>query len=398
MPTDYYALLGIPRDADADQIKKAYRKLAMEYHPDRNGGSKEAEARFKEISEAYEVLKDPERRARYDRFGPDGARGAGPGPGGFAGGFDLQDALEMFMRDFGGGGGGGGGFEDLFGGGRRRGRGGPRTQEGETVRVTLPLTLKEVVTGVTRRLRIRLLESCDSCSGTGSADAQPPAPCASCGGSGEERVAQRTVFGQFVSLTTCRSCGGEGSRIQNPCTTCRGEGRTRGEQEIEVEVPPGVSGENYITLRGRGNVGPRGGPRGDVVVLLEVEADPRFLREGDHLIVDVPVTFAQAALGETLEIPGVEAPISLKVPAGIQSGEALRIRGKGVPELNGRGRGDLIVRIRVWTPQPLTAEQRELLEALRQIEGKAPEVGESEAEEEGGGRGFWSRIKEAFTS
>lgn len=391
---DYYTLLGVPRDASPEQIKKAYRKLAMEYHPDRNEGSKEAEARFKELSEAYEVLKDPERRARYDRFGPEGAR-SGPS-GGFQGGFDLQDALEMFMRDFGSG---GGGFEDIFGGGRRRGRGGGRrSRKGETVRITLPLDLDEVVSGVTRTLRIRLLDPCEPCSGSGAADGKAPEPCATCGGTGEERVAQRSVFGQFVSLTTCRSCAGEGVRISSPCTTCHGEGRVRSESEIRVEVPAGVTGENYITLRGQGNVGPRGGPRGDIMVLLEVREDPRFVRDGDHLVVDVPVTFAQAALGDRIQVPGVEGAIEVELPAGIQSGQALRIRGRGVPDLNGRGRGDLIARIRVWTPEHLTGEQRELFRRLRDLEDPAPDRAPEGEAGEGGRRGFWSRVKEAFAS
>ncbi len=391
---DYYETLGVPRDADAERIKKAYRKLAMEYHPDRNNGSKEAEERFKEISEAWEVLRDPERRARYDRFGPEAARAGGPG-GGFQAGFDLQDALEMFMRDFGGR---GGGFEDLFGGGRRRSRGGgDRTRKGETLRVTLPLTLAEVVHGTTRRIRLRLLEPCDRCSGRGSADGAEPAPCATCGGTGEERVAQRSVFGQFVSLTTCRSCHGEGVLIADPCSACHGEGRARGESEVEVEVPAGVTGENYITLRGRGNVGPRGGPRGDIMVLLEVEEDPRFVREGNHLVVDVPVTFAQAALGDRIDVPTVDGTVSVELPAGIQSGQALRVRGQGVPELNGRGRGDLIARIRVWTPETLSGRQRELFASLRELEDPAPDGAPGPEETAGARRGFWSRVKEAFT-
>jgi molecular chaperone DnaJ len=392
---DYYELLDVPRDADPEQIKKAYRKLAMKYHPDRNNGSKEAEERFKELTEAWEVLRDPERRARYDRFGPEAARAGGPG-GGFAGGFDLQDALEMFMRDFGGG--GGGGFEDLFAGQRRRSRTRGGTRKGETVRVTLPLTLAEVVHGATRTLRIRLLESCGRCNGTGSADGAAPAPCGTCGGTGEERVAQRSVFGQFVSLTTCRTCRGEGVVIPTPCEVCHGEGRVRGEGQVEVEVPAGVTAENYITLRGQGNVGPRGGARGDIMVMLEVAEDPRFVREGNHLVVDVPVTFAQAALGDRIEVPAVEGPVEVDLPAGIQSGQALRVRGRGVPELNGRGRGDLIARIRVWTPESLTSAQRELLQSLRELEDPAPEGAPGSEEDAGARRGFWSRVKEAFQS
>ncbi len=388
--SDYYEILGVPRDADEARIKKAYRKLAMEYHPDRNNGSREAEERFKEISEAYEILKDPERKARYDRFGKEGVKGAGAG-GPFQG-FDLHDAIEIFMRDFGGG----GGFEEVFGGGSRRGRGGG-SRKGESIRVRLPLTLRDVVTGTTKKLRVKRLEPCTGCSGTGAAEGTTPSPCSSCGGSGQERVAQRSVFGQFVALTTCRSCGGEGQVIRDPCRTCHGEGRQRADAELEVEVPPGVTGENYITLRGKGNAGPRGGPPGDVMVLLEVAEDPRFAREGNHLLVDVPITFAQAALGDQVTVPTVDGETQVEIPSGIQSGEALRIRGEGVPDLNSRARGDLIARIRVWTPERLSPEQEQLLRQLRELEDPAPQGGGS-----GDGfrdrRGFWSRVKEAFTA
>lgn len=387
---DYYETLGVTRDADPDQIKKAYRKLAMEFHPDRNQGSKEAEARFKEVAEAYEVLRDPERRARYDRFGAEGAR---QGQGGFSGGFDIQDAFEMFMRDFGTG----GGFEDLFRDGRRRGGKSSGPPKGETSRVRLPLTLEEVVTGTTRKIRIRSLEPCDACTATGSKEGSKPETCPGCNGSGEERIVQRSVFGQFVSLARCSRCGGEGVLLSDPCRACHGEGRVRGEQEVEVEIPAGVTSENYITLRGRGDIGPRGGPRGDIMVLLEVQDHSRFTREGDDIILDVPVTFAQAALGSDLSVPAVGEMLSANLPAGIQSGQALRFRGKGVPDLNGRGRGDLIARIRVWTPESLSAEQRELLKQLRELEDPAPDVVSGEGDGNGR-RGFWSRVKEAFAS
>jgi len=388
---DYYELLGVSRDADSATIKKAYRKLAMKYHPDRNEGAKDSEDRFKEISEAYDVLKDPDRRARYDRFGKEGAR-AGAGAGGFQG-FDIQDAIEIFMRDFGAQ---GGGFEEMFGRGRRQGGGRRQSRKGESVRIRLPLTLAEVVRGTTRTVKVSLLETCDLCEGTGSADGTAPRPCSTCGGTGEERIAQNSVFGQFVSLTTCRTCRGEGSVVSEPCSGCRGEGRVRNQTKLEVEVPPGVTSENYITLRGKGNVGARNGPRGDVMVLLEVEEDRRFTREGNHLVIDVPVTFSQAALGAEIEVPTVEDSTRVELPAGIQSGQALRIRGEGIPDLNGRGRGDLIARIRVWTPERLSREQESLLRQLRELEDAAPET----PPEDGSGsrRGFWSRVKEAFTS
>jgi molecular chaperone DnaJ len=386
--SDYYEVLGVSRDADAEQIKKAYRKLAMKYHPDRNNGSEEAEVRFKELSEAYEALKDPRRRAAYDRFGKEGVSGAGAGP--FQGGFDLHDAVEIFMRDFGGA----GGFEEMFGG-RRRGQGRRPRSVGESVRIRLPITLEDVAEGATRKVRVSILEPCDSCSGSGSAGGGEPEVCSTCGGHGEERVAQRSVFGQIVSVTTCRSCGGEGRIIRDPCRDCRGEGRVREESEVEVKVPPGVTSENFITLRGRGNAGPRGGPRGDILVLLEVEDDPRFVREGGHLLTEVAVNPAQAALGDEVEVPTIQGVTTVEIPAGTQSGDAIRLRGQGLPELNSSSFGDLIVRVRVWTPTKLSGEQKALYQQLHQLEEPAPQDLEHASES---GRGFWSRVREAFTS
>jgi molecular chaperone DnaJ len=384
--SDYYQLLGVSRDAGADDIKKAYRKLALEYHPDRNQGSAESEARFKEVTEAYEVLRDPEKRALYDNYGEQGLKG-GAGPGGF-GGFDFSDAIEVFMRDFGGF----GGLEDLFrgGGARTRGRGQP--PRGQNVRVRIPVTLKEVLSGVTKRIRVQLLEECETCEGSGAAPGTEPETCSQCGGTGEERVVQRSAFGQFVSVAPCRQCRGEGQVIGEPCPTCRGDSRTRAEKELDVEIPAGVSSENFITLRGQGNVGPGGGPRGDIVVLLDVEEDSRLKRDGAHLLLELPVTYSVAALGGQVRVPTVEGEADLNVPAGTQSGSVLRMRALGLPELNGRGRGDLLVRIHVWTSQSVGGEERELLERLRELESPAPESLEDEGE-----RGFWSRVKEAFS-
>lgn len=381
--SDYYETLGISRDAELDDVKKAYRRLAMEHHPDRNKGSKEAEERFKSITEAYEVLRDPEKRARFDRYGEEGLRG-GQGPGGF-GGFDFSDAIEIFMRDFGSF----GGLEDVLG---QRTRGRPAERKGQNVRVRLPLTLVDVAYGANKRIRISLLEPCASCRGKGTHDGADPVVCQTCGGAGQERTAQRSVFGQFVSVQPCRRCHGEGRVIHDPCPTCHGDGRTRKESEIDVEVPPGVTSENFLTLRGQGHSGPRGGPRGDVMVLLDVEDDPRFVREGSHLVYALPVTFAQAALGAQVEVPTVDGSAEVSVPAGIQTGEVLRLRGLGLPDLNGDGKGDQLVRVIVWTPEDLSRAQREAVERLREVEDPAPE------RVDGSRKGFWSRVKEAFTT
>jgi molecular chaperone DnaJ len=382
---DFYQLLGVSRTADTEEIKKAYRQLALKYHPDRNEGSKESEERFKEVTEAYEVLRDPERRAVYDRYGEQGLRGQ-PGAGGF-GGFNFADAIEVFMRDFGGF----SGIEDLFG---MRGARGSRaaSRKGQTVRLRLPLTLQDVAHGVKRKLRVSLLDACDACGGTGAEGGAASAVCTTCGGSGEERHVQRSVFGQFVSVQPCRMCGGEGRVIEHPCPTCRGDGRMRAERELEVEVPAGVTSENFITLRGQGSIGPRGGPRGDVVVLLEVQADERLIRDGRDLVVELPVTFAQAALGCEVDIPTVDGTARVTIPAGVQSGEMLRLRGLGLPDLERGGQGDELVRVIVWTPDDLTPEQEEVLHRLMEVESPAPErIGEKAH------KGFWSRVKEAFS-
>ena len=386
---DYYQLLGVPRDASSEDIKKAYRKLALQHHPDRNEGSKESEERFREVTEAYEVLRDSEKRSLYDRYGKQGVRGAGSaGAGGAA--FDFNEAIDIFMRDFGGFA-GFGGLEDLF---APRGARGQRTssRRGKTVRIRLPLTLAEIATGVTKTLRVALLDECTACQGSGAESGSAPSACRTCGGSGEERHVQRSIVGQFVSVQPCRTCSGEGRVIERPCPKCSGEGRLRSEREVEVEVPAGVTSENFLTLRGRGSVGPRGGSRGDLVVLLEVQEDPRFVREGSDLVHELPVTFTQAALGAEVDVPTLEGVARLKVPGGIQSGEVLRLKGLGVPELNGSLRGDQIVRVVVWTPTDLSDEQEDALRRLAAVERAAPATIRL-----GSHKGFWSRVKEAFT-
>ena len=384
---DYYEILGVARDADGETIKKAYRKLALKYHPDRNNGSKEAEEKFKEATEAYEVLRDPEKRAAYDRFGHAGVKGAAADGGHGFGGFDFADALNIFMRDF-----GGFGFEDLFGGRATR-QGGRRVRKGPDVRVRIALTLADVATGTRKKLRVQLNEPCEACSGTGSANGAPPVTCATCGGAGEVRQVQRSFLGQIVSVTPCPACQGEGQQIENLCTTCAGEGVERRPRTIDVDIPPGVSTGDYITLRGQGNAGPRGGPRGDIIAVMEVEEDERFIRDGADLIHELNLTFTQAALGAELEIPTVDGTARIRVPAGTQPGHLLRLRGRGLPRLQSSGRGDLIVRVGVWVPTSLTSEQERLLRELAKVEGPPPAPGKEEEK-----RGIWSKGKGAFTA
>lgn len=382
---DYYEILGVARDADTDAIKKAYRKLALQYHPDRNNGSKAAEEQFKEATEAYEVLRDPERRTAYDRFGHAGVRSGATAGGGFGGAFNFADALEIFMRDF-----GGFGVEDLFGMRSAR-RGGPAVRRGADLRIRIPLTLEEVATGAHKTLRLQVADACSTCGGTGAAPGSGPVRCDTCGGTGEVRRMQRSFMGQLVSVTPCPTCGGEGQRIEQLCEQCRGRGVEAREKTVDVDVPPGVSTGDYLTLRGQGNAGMRGGPRGDIMVVLEVKADSRYVRDGADLVFELPITYSQAALGAEVEVPLVAGTARLKIPAGTQSGKLLRLRSKGLPHLQGSGHGDLIVRVVVWTPTDLNAEQERLLRELATVESAAPDHVDPEAD-----RGLWTKIREAF--
>ena len=373
---DFYAALGVARTASDDEIKKAYRKLAMHYHPDKTGGSKEAEERFKEISEAYDVLRDPQKRAAFDRYGEAGLRGSG------AGGFhhvDLSEALNIFMRDFGGF----SGLEGLFTGG-----GGPPSRTGADVRINVPLTLAEVASGVERSITLRVLEPCTTCDATGAEPGSKSQTCATCSGKGEVRRAQRSFFGQFVSVAPCPTCHGEGKVLQTPCRSCQGEGRKRGEKKITVRIPPGVSNGQYMTLRGVGNVGMRGAERGDVHVFFEVAEDPRFERDGEDLYTELLVTYPQLVLGADLEVGVVDGTTTLRMPAGTQSGHVFHLRGRGLPRLNANGMGDLHVRVQLWTPSDLGAEEERLLQRLAEIRPDVPTDTRA--------KGFWAKMKEAL--
>ena len=384
---DYYEILAVERTADGETIKKAYRKLALQFHPDRNGGDKEAEEKFKEATEAYEVLRDADKRATYDRYGHAGVKGRGAGGGGGGqqyGGFGFEDALNIFMRDFGGF----GGIEDLFGG-AARGRGG--VQRGKDLQIKINITLAEVATGVKKTVKIRALDACSQCHGAGSEDPAGPVTCPGCQGAGQVRRVQRSVFGQFVSASVCPQCQGAGQIIQNPCKKCGGDGRERGEQTLEISIPAGVSSNNYLTLRAQGNAGPRNGPRGDVIAVIEVEEDERFERDDTDLIFDLPVSFSAAALGQEVDVPTVYGDERVRIPAGTQSGEVLTLRGKGLPQLGGGPKGDQLVRIHVWTPTDLSPEQEELLRRLAELEGPAPGG-------DGKRGGIWSRLRDAFAA
>lgn len=350
---DYYDVLGVPRTADQAEVKRAFRKLAMEYHPDRNSAPDAAE-KFKEINQAYEVLGDEQKRAMYDRFGHAGVDGRGTGAGGFDGFTHFDGFGDIFDAFFGGG-------------GRRGGRRGP--QRGSDLRYNLRLTFEEAVFGCEKEIEYHRLERCETCGGSGSEPGTNPVVCPECNGVGEIRRAQQSFFGQFVNVMTCPRCQGEGRVVTNPCAGCRGTGRMRETRRVVVKVPAGVEDGAQIRLSGEGEAGPRGGEAGSLYVALNVEPHERFQRAGDHIVLELPVNIAQAALGAEVTIPTLDGEMQLEVPAGTQSGEDFVIRGKGVPRLRGGGRGDMIVRVTVVVPEELTDEQRRLLEELAETMG-----------------------------
>jgi molecular chaperone DnaJ len=355
---DYYEVLGVKRDADDKAIKKAYRKLALEYHPDRNPGDKVSEEKFKELSEAYEVLSDPEKRRVYDQFGHDGLS-----RGGFQGfeGVGVGDILSHFsniFEDFFGGFGGG----DIFGGGRRGGR--RRPQRGADLRYDLTLKLEETVFGAKKEIQVRHAEACETCGGKGGTGATA---CGTCRGRGQ------VVHGQggFILTTTCPRCHGAGEIIKDRCKKCEGEGQVLRTETVTVKIPPGVDDSTRLRVGGKGEAGARGGPRGDLYVFLHIEPHDLFRREGDQLHVELPISFVQAALGATLEAPTIEGPKEIEVPRGSQPGDVVRIQALGVPRLNGYGRGDLHVHLRVTIPTSLSREQEKLLRELAESSGIA---------------------------
>ncbi|HEX8726751.1 MAG TPA: molecular chaperone DnaJ [Gemmatimonadaceae bacterium] len=374
---DFYSVLEVARTASDEEIKKAYRRLAMKYHPDRNAGSKEAEEQFKAITEAYDVLRDPQKRAAYDRYGEAGLRGGGAGAGFHH--VDLSEALGIFMRDF-----GFGGFEELFGGGRSAGS----VRTGADVRISIALTLEEVATGVEKKVVAKLLDTCDHCGGTGAEPGSRVETCPSCGGAGEVRRAQRSFFGQFLTVVPCPTCKGEGTIVQAPCKKCRGEGRVRGERELKIQVPAGVATGQYMTMRGAGNAGARGGQRGDVHVVFEVADDPRFERDGEDLYTEVLATYPQLVLGADVTVPTVTASVSLRIPPGTQSGQLFHLKSRGLPRVNSGGTGDLHVRVQLWTPERLTEEEERIIRQLGEVQTSVPVAGREKS--------FWKKMKEAL--
>ncbi len=367
---DYYDVLGVSRGAAAEEIKKAYRKLALKYHPDKNPGDKEAEDRFKEVAEAHEVLKDSQRRSRYDRFGHEGLKSTTGWPGGAGmGGFDLSDALRSFLSDFGTG----FNFGDMFGEEERGSASGPR--RGKDLKIQLALTLKEIATGVSKTIKLKRSMTCETCDGSGAKPGTSPKTCSTCKGAGRVKRVSSSFFGQMVRVEACPTCGGEGMVVMEPCETCHGSGAVATEATISVKMPSGVSSGNYITLRGQGNAGYKGGAAGDVHVLVVEKEDEFFERRGDDVICRLPVSFSTAVLGKEVEVLTITGKAKIGIPPGTPSGKVFRMRHKGLPHLNSSKRGDQLVQVVVWVPEKLKKEERKKLEDLERRGGFAPPAG-----------------------
>ena len=366
---DYYEVLGVERSANEDEIKKAYRKAAIKFHPDKNPGDKEAEEKFKEAAEAYDVLSNSDKRARYDRFGHEGMSGSGfGGGGGFSGGgFSMEDIFSQFGDIFGGHFGGFGGF----GGGQR----GQRVNRGSDLRIKVKLTLSEVVNGTVKKLKINKNVACDSCGGSGAKDEHSRTTCSTCNGSGYVTRVVNTFFGQTQTTQPCPTCGGEGKVITTPCDKCKGEGVVKGEEIVEIKIPAGVADGMQLSVSGKGNAARRGGVNGNLLVLIEEIPDKELLRDGNDLIYNLEISVPQAILGASIEVPAVDGRVKIKIEPGTQTGKVLRLKGKGVPDLNGYGRGDLLVIVDVFIPKNISSEEKELIEKLAKSKNFATEKG-----------------------
>ena len=385
MKRDYYEILGVSKTATAEEIKKSYRKVAMQYHPDRNPGDKSAEEKFKEAAEAYEVLSDADKRAKYDRFGHQAFT---PGMGGFHGSnVNMEDIFSQFGDIF-----GDDIFGSFFGGGGRRSSGGGRSHgiRGSNLRVKLKLTFQEAAKGVTKTIKVKKYVVCDTCSGSGAKDKGSVQTCNTCGGSGQVRRVTNTFLGQMQTVTTCPTCNGEGTTITAKCGTCKGEGRVYGEEQVTVDIPAGVQEGMQLSLSGKGNAGERGGAPGDLIVLIEEEAHKELQRDGLNVAFELHISFTDAVFGTQVEVPTIDGRAKIKIPAGTQSGKIFRLKGKGFPDVNGYSKGDQLIHVNVWTPQNVTSEEKEMLEHLGKSPNFTPQPGKSE-------KSFFDRVKEVFT-
>lgn len=378
---DYYEVLGVSKSADATEIKKAYRKLALKYHPDKNPGDKEAEEKFKEAAEAYDVLSNEEKRRRYDQFGHAGVGGAGQG--GFGGGMSMDDIFSQFGDIFGSF----GGFSGFggFGGGRSA----RRVNRGTNLRVKVKMNLQEIATGIEKKIKVKKYVACQHCNGTGAKDGKSYSTCSTCKGSGQVTRVQNTILGAMQTTSTCPTCEGEGKIINEKCTFCNGEGVLMSEEVISINIPAGVGEGMQLSLSGKGNAARRGGVNGDLIVLIEEEEEhPELVRDGNDLLYNVFIGYPEAVLGETVEIPTIEGKVKVKIEAGTQPGKILRLRGKGLPDVNGYGKGDLLAKVNVWIPKNLSKDEKKLVEKMKEAEGFKPGSGDKKS--------IFSKMKDFF--
>ncbi|MBL7750887.1 MAG: molecular chaperone DnaJ [Chitinophagaceae bacterium] len=383
---DYYEILGVGKAASSDEIKKAYRKVAMQYHPDRNPGDKAAEEKFKEAAEAYEVLSDPDRKTQYDRYGHAGV--SGNGRGGHAGGnMNMDDIFSQFGDIFG---------DDIFGsffggGGGGRSRGGrSRGVRGSNLRIKIKLTYEEIAKGVTKNVKVKKYIPCSTCSGSGAKDKNSIQTCSTCGGSGQVRRVSNTFLGQMQTVTTCPTCNGEGTTVTAKCGSCKGEGRVFGEETVSIDIPAGVQEGMQLNLSGRGNAGERGGMPGDLIVLIEEEAHEELQRDGMNVAYDLHISFTDAVFGTQVEVPTIDGRAKIKIPPGTHSGKIFRLKGKGFPAVQAYQKGDQLIHVNVWTPQHLNAEEKALLEKLKNSPNLKPAPDKSD-------KSFFDKMRELFT-
>src|ERR1700761_5693549 len=382
---DYYEVLGVAKGASADEIKKAYRKVAMQFHPDRNPGDKAAEEKFKEAAEAYEVLSDADKRAQYDRYGHAGLSGKGRGFGG-GGSMNMGDIFSQFGDIFG---------DDLFGsffGGRRGGNGGSRSRgvRGSNLRVKIKLNYEEIAKGVSKNIKVKKYVSCTTCSGSGAKDKSSVQTCSTCGGSGQVRRVSNTFLGQMQTVTTCPTCNGEGSIVTAKCPVCKGDGRVYGEETVSIDIPAGVQEGMQLSVGGRGNAGERGGAPGDLIILIEEEQHAELHRDGLNVAFELYLSFSDAVFGIQAEVPTIDGKAKIKIPAGTQSGKIFRLKGKGFPGVNSYDRGDQLIHVNVWTPQHVTAEEKQQLDKMQHSENFQPKP-------EKGDKSFFDKVREMFS-
>jgi molecular chaperone DnaJ len=383
---DYYEILGVNKSGSADEIKKAYRKVAMQYHPDRNPGDHTAEEKFKEAAEAYEILSDPEKRAQYDRFGHSAFSSGREGGGFSAHGMNMEDIFSQFGDIFG---------EDVFGGFFGGGKSGGRSSRsrgvrGSNLRIKIKVNFEEIANGASKTIKVKKYIACNTCGGSGAKDKNSMQRCSTCGGNGQVRRVQNTFLGQMQTVTTCPTCNGEGSVITSKCTTCKGEGRVYGEETLTLDIPAGVQEGMQLSMSGKGNVGERGGGPGDLIILIEEEPNAQLHRDGLNVAFDLYISFPEAVFGTNSEVPTIDGRAKIKIPPGTQSGKIFRLKGKGFPSINSHEKGDQLIHVNVWTPQSVSAEEKQTLEKMQHSENFKPKPDKND-------KTFWEKIRETFS-